>query len=620
MHTITPRVKFLLAWAAFALLKLWLALRLDLFGDEAFYAWEGRQLAWAYSDLPAGTAWLAALGMRLGEGAVLALRAPFLLMGLATPWLVVEVARRWFGAEAGWRAGLWALLMPLGASLGLLALPDVPLTFATLLCLAGIAALLERRSPAGLAVLAVALVLGALSHYRFVVALAAGLLGLLLSREGRALLRWPPLWGALAIGAAAWLPLVHWNLAHRGAGVDFQLVERHPWAFHWEGALFPLVQTATLTPLLFALLVWALWQVWRHWRRDEPGPWGLLLGAAGLPVLGYFALGFFADSERVSFHWPLPGWLALCVALPFLMARTGRGQRLFAAAAAGVALLGTGLLFALALLAASPGGRERLADTPVYPTNFAGWRELAAAVDARLADLPADTRLVASHFMPAAALAFHLGRTEVDALDHPANHKHGRAAQIALWERQVRDLRQRTGPVLLVVDAYSVKPRQWLDWRRRLCAIAGPLPPPRTLVVDGGRKRYWLFELPPGEAASGPCVAPPIAWIDQPLPGARISGEVEVSGWAMQEGVGVRRIEVLLDDVVLGEARLGLHAPGVRGFWGELGDPNDPDLGYETRIDVSGLAPGRYRMALRVTGGDGSVEWLAPQWVEVVAP
>ena len=90
-------VKFLLAW------------RLPLFVDEAFYVWESRHLAWAYSDLPGLTAWLIRAGTTLGGQAELAVRLPFLLIGASLPWWVVRLAARWFGEEQGWRAGLLAL-------------------------------------------------------------------------------------------------------------------------------------------------------------------------------------------------------------------------------------------------------------------------------------------------------------------------------------------------------------------------------------------------------------------------------------------------------------------------------------------------------------------------------
>ena len=96
------RVNFLVAWALLLVAKLWLALSLQPFGDEAFYALESRRLAWAYSDLPGLTAWLIRLGTEAGGQHIFAVRLPFLLLGAALPWLVVRIARRWFGEAAGW--------------------------------------------------------------------------------------------------------------------------------------------------------------------------------------------------------------------------------------------------------------------------------------------------------------------------------------------------------------------------------------------------------------------------------------------------------------------------------------------------------------------------------------
>jgi hypothetical protein len=241
---------FVAGWSGLLLAKLLLAWRLPLFVDEAFYAWESRHPDWAYSEIPALTPWLARVGLELGGMHALALRLPFLLLGSALPWLVARIARRWFGDEAGWRAGLLAMLMPLSALLGVMALPDVPLVLASLLCLDAIAALRERPGPAAFAELACALALGALSHYRFAMVLFAGLCGLLLDPRARRLLRSPGLWLALALGALAWAPLLLWNFAHGSAGLRFQLVERNPWSFHADGIAWLAIQFLIVTPSL----------------------------------------------------------------------------------------------------------------------------------------------------------------------------------------------------------------------------------------------------------------------------------------------------------------------------------------------------------------------------------
>ncbi|RZA15293.1 MAG: phospholipid carrier-dependent glycosyltransferase, partial [Lysobacteraceae bacterium] len=157
---------FVALWSGLLLAKLLVAARLPLFVDEAFYWQEGRHLAWAYSDLPGLTAWLARAGDAVAPGSVLALRLPFLLIGALVPWLVARMGAREFDARSGWLAGSLVMLLPLAGTSGLLALPDVPLLLASVLCLdAGLRLLRGVDRLAG-AELALGLVLGGLSHYR----------------------------------------------------------------------------------------------------------------------------------------------------------------------------------------------------------------------------------------------------------------------------------------------------------------------------------------------------------------------------------------------------------------------------------------------------------------------
>ena len=197
----TARRGFIAGWLLLCALKLALAVQLPLFVDEAFYWQEGQHPAWAYSDLPALTAWLARLGVEVFGQHALGLRLPFLLIGAALPWLVVRMAAREFGANTGWQAGLLALLLPLAGSLGLLALPDVPMLLATLLCLDAGLRLLRRVDVLGAGELALGLLLGGLTHYRFVAVIAVGFAGLLMLRDGRQALRHRAPWVAVAIGA-----------------------------------------------------------------------------------------------------------------------------------------------------------------------------------------------------------------------------------------------------------------------------------------------------------------------------------------------------------------------------------------------------------------------------------
>lgn len=615
------RRTFVILWVAVCVGKLVLAARLPLFVDEAFYWQSGQHLAAAYSDLPGLTAWLTRLGVTIGGDHALALRMPFLLLAALIPWLLAGISTRWFGATAGWQAGSLALLMPLTGTLGLLALPDVPLALATLLCLDASARLLRRIDAAAALELAIGLALGALSHYRFLAVIGIGLVAFLLMPQGRVVLRDPRVWIAIAFGAGAWAPLLAWNLDNAQAGLRFQLLDRHPWRFHWSGASFLLVQALLVTPLLFAALMRTFFDAWRS-NEASNAQWRYFGLLGGVSTLGFFLLGFFADDARVSFHWPLPGYLALLAAVPVVLRTWPRTWRL---ATWWLAALGLAGAFGYYALAATPSLRAAFATSKFHPGNFSGWDTIATAVRQQRARMPAGTRLVADNFKLGAQLGFALGEPDIPVLPHEANRRHGRAAQLQLWglERNSRAA-LGDGPVLLAVGATEVEFKHLLQRYRQLCTWLGPLPAPRVVQADHGRQRFLLFALPPGPALPGvappgPCTLPAMAWVDVPVAGATVGRRFDVRGWAFRDGVGLRGVEVSLDGVPVATATYGLPKPGLAEFWKGSTDPNHPRVGFSASVDTTarGIAPGRHWLGLRLHGADGAIEVWPEQPVTI---
>jgi len=604
-------VTFLVLWVLVTTAKVLLASQLPLFVDEAFYWQEGQHLAMAYSDLPGLTAWLTRLGVEVAGDNRLGVRLPFLLMGAALPWMVASICTRWFGARMGWRAGSLALLMPLSATLGILAVPDVPMAIAALLCLDAGARLLRGVGAGGALLLACGLLLGALSHYRFIGVIAVGFIALLALPEGRKMLRDPRVWIALSVGVAAWVPLLAWNLDNQDAGLKFQLVERHPWAFQWQGVLFLVIQPLLVTPLLFAAMVVVAGKGVRHAQGGfHHLQWRYFALVGATSTLLIFLLGFFTDVERVSFHWPLPGYLALLVCVPALLSHWSRRWR-----RALWAVTSLGLLLAMGyyLFAASPALREHLAGSKYYPRNFAGWQQLAEGVRDELSEMPEDTQLLAGSFKVGAELGFRLNDPNIKVLPHALNDRHGRTAQLALW-KLISD-GSRSTPVLLVLAPGDQRYRDLLAHYHDVCELVGPLPPPRVVSLDHGFQRFLLFRLP-AEKQPGACVTPAMAWVETPLAGQAVDGALEVSGWAFKDGVGLSRVELLLVGRSAGDARYG-RAFDVRPFWKISNDPQHPNTGFDARLDTSGLKPGTHWLGLRLHGNDGSVETWAEQPFEI---
>lgn len=603
-ETSSARAAFVALWCALLLVKAVIAARMPLFVDEAFYWQESRHLAWAYSDLPGLTAWLIRIGVEIfGEG-TLALRMPFLLLASLVPWLVARISAREFGEHAGWVAGIAALLLPLSGSLGLMALPDTPMVLATLLCLDAGTRLLRGVGYGAALQLAVGLAIGALSHYRFAAVIGVGALALLALPQGRRALSDPRVWIAIAFGAAAWTPLLAWNFENAEAGLRFQLVDRHPWAWHPEGAWFVAIQTLLATPLLFLALLGSGWQG----VREERDTVRFIALCGLLVVLGFFLLGFFADTERVSFHWPLPGLVTLLPLLPVALASWPRWLR---GATWGMAAAGLAAVLAYHAMVSVPDLRLRIGELRWYPSNFAGWDELAAAVREELASMPPGTVVVADNFKIGAELGFALDDPAIPVLDHPLNRNHGRAPQLQLWGLQVDSRDRFEGrPVLLVVGASDVKFSALLQRYQAVCARMGGLPPSRVVNADRGARRFILARLPAVPDSAEGCVTPAIAYIDAPAAGAQVGRRFLVSAWAVKDVAGVRRLDVLLDGEVVATAhRVGPNPWVIDGFLqGRSLDPASPDVQFTAELDAGTLPAGRHWLALRVTGGDGTVE------------
>src|SRR3569623_736986 len=345
-------------WAMQLASKFWLSAVLAPFGDEAFYWQESRHLDWAYSDLPPLTALLIRAGESLAGHGEFGMRLAFVLLGALLPLMLRRMAARHFGAQAGDVAGTLWLLLPLGATLGLLALPDLPLLFACIGALASLDAALASDRRRDWLALGAALALAWATHYRAAMLVFAGLAFFVLAPHGHASWRRAGLWLPLAVTLLGLVPVLIFNRQHAWQGVAFQLVERHPWSFHADAFVQPLEQALACTPLLYLLLLWALWRCAK--ARGQGAPWDVYGIAGGVFVLGYFLLGLFADDLRFRAHWPLPGYVPALLVLPVLAQEKSLAwKRWLWRPACTLAALGTAAAFAYFLIAAWPTQTER---------------------------------------------------------------------------------------------------------------------------------------------------------------------------------------------------------------------------------------------------------------------
>jgi hypothetical protein len=485
-------------WSTFVvlgLIKIYIASALLPFVDEAFYWQESRNLAWSYSDVPGMTAWLIAGGEALFGHSTFGMRALFLLLSASMPLIMMQMVARIVDPRAGWQAGVWTMILPLSGTLGVLALPDVPLTFASLVALD----VFERAARDGRLrlwfLLGVALAIAWLSHYRAAILMLAGTGFLVLTSRGRRLWHLPGFWVSLVVSVLGLVPLAVFNLQHDWAALGFQLVDRHPWAFHSDALIQPLEQALVVTPVLYGLLLAVLVTIWR--RRNQGSPWDLFACAAAVPLLVYFGVGLFADNQRFRVHWPLAGYFPLIALLPWIAREwSARWRRALIGTAAALAGLGTLAVLGFLFAASQPTLAAQLSSGKAFPSHFVGWREAADAVKSLIDRVDgAPPILVADNFMLAAQLDFALGGAQiVYTLDSPLNAKHGRAQQLRLWNRDEAALQQFAGKtVLLAVDSRSLRERDRAAWLASLCWRIETRERLDELTLYSGRKHYQFF-------------------------------------------------------------------------------------------------------------------------------
>ncbi len=615
----------LMVATALLILRIAIAAHLPLLGDEAFYWQESRALALSYSDLPPMTAWLIALGTQLGGDCLLGIRWPFLVIGSATPWILWRWARWRLGdcADAN-RVAIYAMLLPLVATGGILALPDVPLTALMALAFVLLDHAAERRHRRDWFLLGICLALAALTHWRAGVLGIAGLLWVIISPRGRRNLREPGLWVALLIAFTGLLPALWFNALHDWSALRFQILERNPWWFQSSGLWIALEQVVVATPLLACAIVAAWRQAWRQ-RAEAPFD---LMWVWGIGIVGFYLLaGLFADNERTRIHWPLPGYLPLLLAVPALLQRwqLQRGwRRLIAVGCLASTVLGVAFVLAVLALAASNSALQQRTAAHVLGTGFLGWPQTLQQAKRLAAALPEDSVIIADNFLLGAQLDFALaGARPIYVLDHPRNVRHGRQTQLAIWQRDEDHLfEQAWSRGLLVVEVTARAPGERLGAWQSLCRRFDSV---RWLheehIADTGSSFLYAEVRPKRAAEAAGCDTPIVAHLDFPQRDQAYSAgrPLLVAGWAIADGAGVAAVSVLLDGTPAASAETHLLAPHVQTQWPQSRDPDHPFVGFSRELDIGNLAPGRHRIEIEVHGRsrDALTRRFGPIWVVV---
>ncbi len=323
--------------------RLWLALALDLDGDEAYYAFWAAWPSLDYLDHPPGVALSIWAGEALFGPTVFGVRAFALLAQLLIAAALWRTTRLLIPNRDAAAIAVICYSLSLAAATSFVATPDAPSALFWTLSVWAAAEAVVRTRPGWWLAVGLFAGLGLVSKYTNAW-LGIGLVAyLLLSRTGRRqLLTWQ-VWVGGLLALAVVSPVVWWQATHDWRSVLFQgvrvvVADGELGAFVAE---FLLSQAVMTGPILMACSLLGL-AVWAQGRSREAGAALSLPILTSLPLLLYFLVH--SLHSRVEANWPLPVLPMMTVVAAWLMvslkSRFWRAALLGTQAVLGLALIG----------------------------------------------------------------------------------------------------------------------------------------------------------------------------------------------------------------------------------------------------------------------------------------
>jgi 4-amino-4-deoxy-L-arabinose transferase-like glycosyltransferase len=469
---LTPaRLALLLAAGSLGLHVL-LAGVVPLSPQEAYYWQWSRHLDLSYFDHAPLAAWTIHLTTGLFGDGERAVRLAATLHAALFALFFFLAGRRLFGARAALYAMVAALVAPMFAAGQTVITPDAPLLAGWAAALYFTVRALDEERGAWLLAAGASVGFATLGKYTGWLLVPQIFLALVLDRRGRRLLAGPWPWVAVVLAAALFAPVLAWNARHGWASFGFQL--------GWRTGTMTLpsasrlgrfvgLQALELTPLLWAVACAAV-AVAAARARD---PRFRLCALFSAPLL-LLCLGL-SPFLWVKGNWPAPAYPAALLAAAALYLEAPDRWRGLARASLGLALATTVYLhLAMAL--------PRLPFPAPKDDVLAGWKELAARVEAERARAPG-VAVVGCTYKPASELAYYLpGRPETYAQNVLAEA----GLQYDFWG-DVPGLAGRDA--ILVLDD-----REWRNCVRR-AELCDPLEELAPLAVRRGTQPVTTFRL-----------------------------------------------------------------------------------------------------------------------------
>lgn len=294
--------------------------------DEVYAIAAAREFSWAFFDHPPLGFWAPVVAAEItGVEHPLIYRAPTLLFGTITTFLIYSIGRELGGSRAGlWAAVLYAIA-PAFALAGVFVLPDGPLEMGSAIAVLWLVRITKAQgnAPLGHWVWAgLGLGIALASKYQAGLIPISALVFVAVSPVGRRWFLSPGLYVASVIGLIGLVPVLLWNAENDWASFVFHSGRTGDGLNIGNFAVMGLGQALYLLPPVIFL---AFVGIKRGFNKNRPERLLVALIALG-PIVGFNIIYLMSESSFP--HWTMPGWLfALPLAGMWLAEAGAGGQR-----------------------------------------------------------------------------------------------------------------------------------------------------------------------------------------------------------------------------------------------------------------------------------------------------
>ena len=368
----------------------------ELAHDEAYYWIFSKNLAFSYFDHPPMMAliirafsWLPQSEWSLRVGFVLLQSVG---MGILTTQMPKE--NQVWGQLAMWS-------MPLLSTIGLFALPDLPLFFFSVLYFWSLKKYLENDGIKNQVLLAFIIAALLYSKYHGILLIFFTLVAY------PQLLKKKSFYIVTVLSILLFLPHVLWQYDHDFKTLRYHFLER-PKANLSIGRLFEYMGLQ----IVFAGVWMGFWPWWKTLQIKTVTPFERILKCSALGVVIFFFISAF--SKRVEANWTLPAYVALSWLVFTKIEIKGKVKWGFVSAACLTLLVRIALCFSPETLKI-----KRLKE-------FHGWKTWSTMIDEKCGD----EKILANTYQIASKLSFYLNE------EIPAMNYHSRKNQFDFWDWQ----------------------------------------------------------------------------------------------------------------------------------------------------------------------------------------